>query len=220
MAGKTRYGGQEHLASNAAILLKVAQTMARLGIAPFPRNYELFYEAMSGHNTALTRDLTALGTHPSQPQIEQIGNAHQLPGFAAIAADEIRADTGRALASLVHTLNDSIGKREAFAALLHGFITRLESDPVARMSDFAEEAGRLKNALATFEREEKNLAHSMQETATRLRGAQSDVEALREVTTRDPVTGLANRIAFSAKLAALYDPVSYTHLTLPTTPYV
>ncbi|OBZ96168.1 hypothetical protein ADU59_07345 [Pararhizobium polonicum] len=192
-------------AQNAAILLKVAQTMAKLGIAPFPRNYELFYEALCGHNPALTRDAAALGNQPTQSQIEQIGVKHHLTGFTAIAADAIRADTARSIAAMSQTLNGGIAKTEAFAALLRDFIGRLESDPVAGMSDFADDAGRLRDAVSVFEREERAFAATMNETAAQLGNLRNDIETMRKASMRDPVTGLANRIAFAAKLAALYD---------------
>ena len=195
-------GNQAH---NAAILLKVAQTMAKLGVAAFPRNYELFYEALSGSHPQLTRDVAALGAHPAQNQIEQVGIKYHLSGFAAIEADTIRADTARSISSASHALKDSIAKKEVFAAMLRSFITRLETDPVAGMSDFAEDAARLRDAVAVFEREEKAFAAAMNETVTQLGGIDSDIETMRKASTRDPVTGLPNRIAFSAKLTALFD---------------
>jgi len=203
MEDKSRQDG--HLAQNAAVLLKLAQTMAKLGVAPVPRNYELFFEALSGQNQALTRAVAALGSHPSQSRIEEIGVKYHLPGFAAIATDTIRADTARAISALNHGLKNSIAKKEAFATLLRHFIGRLETDPVAGMSDFADDAGRLRDAVTAFEREERAFAISMGETVAQLGGIGSDIGAMRKASTRDPVTGLANRIAFSARLAALYD---------------
>jgi diguanylate cyclase len=40
---------------------RIALAMRRLGIPGLPRNYELIYEAYSGANPALTRELQALG---------------------------------------------------------------------------------------------------------------------------------------------------------------
>lgn len=205
MAEKPRQDGSEHPAHNAAVLLKVAQTMAKLGVAAFPRNYELFYEALSGQNAALVRDVASLGAQPAQHRIDAIGVKYDLSGFAAIAMDNTRADTARAISTLSHGLKASIAKKEAFTALLRHFIDRLEADPVAGMSDFADDAHRLRDAVTAFEREERALAVSINETIAELGGIGSDIEIMRKASTRDPVTGLANRIAFSAKLAALYD---------------
>ncbi|CAN7461704.1 GGDEF domain-containing protein [Pararhizobium sp. LjRoot235] len=203
MADKFRQDG--HQAQNAAVLLKVAQTMAKLGIAPFPRNYELFYDALCRQNAALTRDVASLGAEPAQSRLDEVGIKHHLPGFAAIATENIRTDAAQTISAINHGLNNSIAKKEAFAALLRQFISRLETDPVAGMSDFADDAGRLRDAVTAFEREERALAVSMNETIAELGGIVSDIEIMRKASTRDPVTGLGNRIAFSAKLAALYD---------------
>ena len=140
-----------------------------------------------------------------QNQIEQIGVKYHLSGFAAIEADTIRAETARSISAVSHALKDSIAKKEVFAAMLRSFITRLETDPVAGMSDFADDAARLRDAVAVFEREERAFANAMNETVTQLGGIDSDIETMRKAATRDPVTGLPNRIAFSAKLTALYD---------------
>lgn len=205
MANRTRQDGNDHPAQNAAVLLKVAQTMAKLGIAPFPRNYELVYEALCGQNSALTRDVAGLGVHPAQTRIEEIGIKHHLAGFSAAAADTIRADAAHAISALNHGLKNSIAKKEAFAALLDRFIGRLESDPVAGMTDFADDAARLRNAATAFEREERAFAVTMADTVAQLGGIGGEIEAMRKASNRDPITGLANRIAFSARLAALYD---------------
>ncbi|HTO30235.1 MAG TPA: hypothetical protein VL202_03490, partial [Pararhizobium sp.] len=154
MAEKTRNDGNH--SQNAAILLKVAQTMAKAGVAAFPRNYELFYEALSGHNPKLTRDFVGLGAHPAQNQLEQIGIKHHLAGFAAIEADGIRTETAHAISAISHALKDSIANKDAFAAMLRAFIGRLGTDPVAGMSDFPDDATRLRDAVAVSEREERS----------------------------------------------------------------
>ena len=41
---------------------QITYAMRSMGVAPIPRNYELFYEAYIGSNPALTRDLAALGS--------------------------------------------------------------------------------------------------------------------------------------------------------------
>ena len=45
---------------------QVTFAMRSMGVAPIPRNYELFYEAYIGSNPALTRELSALGSNATQ----------------------------------------------------------------------------------------------------------------------------------------------------------
>ncbi|MGO8168878.1 GGDEF domain-containing protein, partial [Rhizobium ruizarguesonis] len=40
---------------------QITYAMRSMGVAPIPRNYQLFYEAHIGSNPALTRELAALG---------------------------------------------------------------------------------------------------------------------------------------------------------------
>ncbi|HTO32544.1 MAG TPA: GGDEF domain-containing protein, partial [Pararhizobium sp.] len=89
--------------------------------------------------------------------------------------------------------------------MLRALIGRLATDPVDGMSDFADDAARLRDAVAVFEREERSFASTMNDAVTQLGGIDSDIEAMRKAATRDPVTGLPNRIAFSARLGALYE---------------
>ena len=48
-------------AQNPDVAGQITYAMRSMGVAPIPRNYELFYEAYIGSNPALTRDLAALG---------------------------------------------------------------------------------------------------------------------------------------------------------------
>ena len=188
-----------------AILLKVTQAMARLGVAACPRNYELFHMALSGRNSALTRDMAALGGHPDQAVLDQVGIKYHLPGFLALAGETIRMDMARSVSALSRSLGEDIGRKQGFAGALRDFISRLETDPVAGMSDFAEEAGRLRDAAAAFERAERAAIERLSEALAELGRLHEDAEVLRKAATRDPVTGLANRAAFSARLLDLYD---------------
>lgn len=44
------------------IAAQVSYAMRQMGVAPIPRNYELFYEAYIGSNPRLTKDLASLGS--------------------------------------------------------------------------------------------------------------------------------------------------------------
>ncbi len=52
---------------------QITYAMRSMGVAPIPRNYELFYEAYIGSNPALTRDLAALGSHATQQELDALG---------------------------------------------------------------------------------------------------------------------------------------------------
>jgi len=204
MAGQKEQDGTRGSAQNAVLLLKVAQTMSKLGISPLPRNYELFYEALSGQSLSLSRDMAALGAGASQAQLDQIGTRHNLLGHSMLAADKARAGAAETIAALSKTLQKHIAKKESFSASLQTFIARLESDPVAGMSDFADDAHRFGHAAAALLKEERAFAGAVEEIAGQLRDTTVSLDTSRKALTRDPVTGLPNRAAFSVRLAALF----------------
>ncbi len=204
MARQAERGGNPGSAQNAAMLLKVAQTMSKLGVAPLPRNYELFYEALAGHQPALLQDMTALGSGATQAQLDQIGTRHNLVAHSALAAEKARASAAGAVAELAKKLQTNIETKKSFSASLQAFLDRLDADPVVGMSDFASDATRFGYAAAALLKEEQAFALQVEEIAGQLRDTTADIDASRKALTRDPVTGLPNRTAFSMRLASLF----------------
>lgn len=186
MAEQAKGDGKEHMAHHAAVLLKVTQTMARRGIAPFPRNYELFYEALSGRNRALTKDVAALGAQPAQGQLEAIGAKYHLPGFAATTAH-----TAEAISKATGILTETLAKKKALVDLLQ------DIQPA-----FSAEASEAVGAAA---REETAAIRMLNEAVKQLGALKSTMGAAQNLTLLDPVTGLPNRLAFSAKVGALFE---------------
>lgn len=204
MAGQTEQDGMRGSAQNAALLLKIAQTMAKLGISPLPRNYELFYEALSGQSRSLSRELAALGAGASQAQLDAIGTRHNLVGHAPLAAEKARAGAADAIAELQLRLQKNIATKTRFSESLQAFIARLESDPVTGMSDFTNDAVRFGYAATALLKEEQAFAGMVESISGQLRDTSADLAASRKALTRDPVTGLPNRTAFSLRLASLF----------------
>src|SRR5690349_20110161 len=66
---------------------KIAEHMARLNIAGSPRNYELLHEAGCGRNTALATDISALGSHPAQARLDELGLKYRLVSHCGLAAE-------------------------------------------------------------------------------------------------------------------------------------
>src|SRR5262249_28705598 len=61
---------------SADITMTVALTMRQMGVLGLPRNYEIFYDALSGSNPELCTELVALGTRPRQEDLDQIGRKY------------------------------------------------------------------------------------------------------------------------------------------------
>ncbi|WP_158665096.1 GGDEF domain-containing protein [Ensifer adhaerens] len=192
-------------ARQAAIILKVAHAMASHGIAALPRNYELFYEALSGRLPQLSRELAALGSNPQQDALDALGLKHHLVSHAALAADRTRAAGQETLGEIAGKLRLALLQKQAFKDELDHFAGRLAADPVAALSEFADDAARLRDAAGRLTNEESALQHALETSARRLAELEGDLAESRRSLTRDPATGLPNRLALTAKLDAILE---------------
>ncbi|MDK1489075.1 diguanylate cyclase [Sinorhizobium sp. 7-81] len=192
-------------ARNAAIIQKLAHSMMRLGVAALPRNYELIYEALSGHMPQLSHDLATLGPEPTQEALDYLGIKHKLTGHSALAADRARAEAQAVLGELTAMFRDASARKYAFSDQMKRFVSRLASDPVATMSEFADEAALLRDAAGLLMNEENALRTALETHRQRLAELEGDLEESRMGLNRDRLTGLPNQAALSKKLAALFD---------------
>ena len=51
---------------------QIIYAVRSMGVAPIPRNYQLFYDAYIGANPDLTRELAALGSRATQEELDDI----------------------------------------------------------------------------------------------------------------------------------------------------
>jgi diguanylate cyclase len=192
-------------ARQAAIILKVAHAMSAHGVAALPRNYELFYEALSGRLPQLSRELPELGHNPQQDLLDALGLKHHLVSHAALAADRARAAAQEALADMASTLKLALAQKQSFKTELDHFAGRLAADPVVGLSEFADDAARLREAAGRLMNEENALQHALETSAQRMAELERDLAESHRSLTRDPATGLPNRLALTAKLDSILE---------------
>ncbi|OLP58530.1 hypothetical protein BJF93_16855 [Xaviernesmea oryzae] len=191
-------------ASPHAAVVKVGQVLAQLKIAPSPRNYELIFEAMSGENPDLAAEILALGHQPPQAHLDEIGMRHKLPGHLSLVIDATRAQAAQTIQALDQPLSDSLTVRDQLGQQLHRFLDRLDRDPVAGMSEFADEARALRRMVAQLRDKEERVARALDETAQALDAFNTGIAEARRMALRDSLTGLPNRMALSVKLASVF----------------
>jgi diguanylate cyclase len=78
---------------NTDIASAVVAAMRQLGVLGLPRNYEIFYEALSGTNRELSLAVVSLSNRPTQDELDKIGRAffaqNHGPGIVEHARDVI-----------------------------------------------------------------------------------------------------------------------------------
>src|ERR1044072_7891461 len=70
---------------------QITYAMRSMGVAPIPRNYELFYEAYIGSNPALTRDLAALGSNATQQDLDALAAQYFSPHNPGRMFDDVHS---------------------------------------------------------------------------------------------------------------------------------
>lgn len=193
------------LARSAAVLAKIAQLMTRLEIAAIPRNYSLLHEALTGSNTALGREITALGKAPAQEALDAIGVRNGLPDHNSLVLGHSATDLMRTIAALAAEAESERQKRTNAVTQVNHLLGRLKADPVMAMTDFAGQAGLLVAAVEALIGSESAHCQRLDALVARLENVAAGAAASETALLHDPITGLANRTALMNRLVAAYD---------------
>ncbi|WP_313612824.1 GGDEF domain-containing protein [Rhizobium sp.] len=177
---------------NGLVVTRITQFIGKMNIAPLPRNYELIYEILSGHNPAMGRDILALGNAPQQHEIDIIGQRHNLPGFSRIEAEQMAATAFETLNQISARLEAGLQRSETFVTSLaeedHDEPPSLER--LAQMGDIREE--------------QTSLKHFISMGLMKIREVEKRRAELQANSLRDALTALPNRPAFLEKLEDLF----------------
>ncbi|MBR0555244.1 diguanylate cyclase [Ciceribacter sp. L1K23] len=189
---------------NPDIGAQISYAMRSMGIAPIPRNYELFYEAYIGSNPALSRELAALGSQATQEELDAIGQQYfssQHGRMVETAHDRIAAE----LDSLLRLLRQEQNSLESYSRLLGETYSRINSKNNAS-------ADILRSAITILtEATEGTMAHGEQtvESVTRksheMDMVRKELDEYKRIANTDSLTRLSNRRAFDDRLATVYD---------------
>ncbi len=178
---------------NGLVVTRITQFIGKMNIAPLPRNYELIYEILSGHNPAMGRDILALGNAPQQHEIDIIGQRHNLPGFSRIEAEQMAA-------TAFETLNQISARLEAGLQRSETFVTSLAEED----HDKPPSLERLAQLMGDIREEQISLKHFISMGLMKIREVEKRRAELQATSLRDALTALPNRPAFLEKLEELF----------------
>lgn len=182
----------------------VTQHMAKLEVNGLPRNYELFHEALSGTDPALSREVLALSALPSQAVLDEIGLRHQVSSFVALTTPRSRDHEIRLLTELRDKMSSGVTQKQGFTRVLEAVARSLREDNNAGPSDILAEIEYLSVSLSDAVVAETELEEILKSGVARLVKAESDIAAARTLTMRDRLTSLPNHAAFAERLEKLY----------------
>ena len=182
------------------VIYKVIRTIITSGVIPLPRNYELFYEMLSGQNKALARDLLKLPHNPDQKLLDRMGEKYDLPGFSNIKAKINATHHSDLLAKLNVRLLKSVKQAEAIFQVC---------------SELKEPAPTLLKALQELRKEQHDLQNFINDEASKILIPDTHDDSIAPIATRDILTGLPNRLLFTEKMSELFqDPNNLSHASL------
>lgn len=184
---------------------KIAEHMARLNIAGLPRNYELLHEAVCGRNTALATDISALGNHPAQARLDELGLKYRLVSHCGLAAETAGAEASKLLREAADRLSDGLKQKYAFARAAETLLQSLSGNSEQGLDAFMSEMEYLASSLASVLAAETELEAKLLSDVERIEALERGVAAVQAASITDLLTGLPNRIALSNAIGELYE---------------
>ncbi|SCB07677.1 hypothetical protein [Rhizobium lusitanum] len=93
----------------------IGRFMTRRKVRNLPRNYQLFHEALYGQDRCLASEIEALGPHPSQSKLDEIGLKHRLVSHCGLVARKSESDAADMLREVADQLAKGLKKKRHFA---------------------------------------------------------------------------------------------------------
>lgn len=192
-------------AEAADSLQKVAHAMSRLNVPGLPRNYELFHEALFGHDAGLTREIAALNAPPSQLLLDQIGLKYRLPSHCGVAEETVQRGAEGVLKSLTAQISAGMDHKKSFTRALETIVRSIREDESRGLRDLLEELDFLSSAATDLLVSENVLSQRLNDGLEQIQASAKAALAANAAMLRDRLTHLPNRIAFTNRLSALYE---------------
>lgn len=191
--------------ASATDIQKVTQHMMRLNVAGLPRNYGLFYEALIGLNAGLAQDIAALGPHPQQEALDELGLRYRLVGHYGLVGDRSRIEASRILKETAERLAEGRLHHRAFTRACETILkSALGQQDHQSLADFMAEVEYLASSLSAVLAAEQTIGTRLDEDIERLTALERGISAVQAAAVTDRITGLPNRIGFNRALDDLY----------------
>lgn len=184
----------------------VVATMHKRGISGLPRNYELVYEALNKSNITLTREFAALGSQPSQGDLDAIGmkyfSHHHHGGVVDNAQEKISGE----LDDLLGKLNKENSTLKVYNQVLDENAARLNHmSENPRNKDILSVTAELAQATGDKIENSKAIIDRVMEAAKELAQVKEQLDEYKSIANTDPLTQLPNRRAFDDAMSKVYD---------------
>lgn len=185
------------------IAAQITYAMRSMGVAPIPRNYELFYEAFIGSNPALSRELAALGSRANQDELDAIGQQY-FGHHQSRAMETVHARILGELDALLRVLRKEQTSLESYNRLLGETYSRINSKSSNSADILRSAISILTEATGSTMAHGEDTVGQMVQRSQEMDEVRRELDEYKRIANTDSLTRIANRRAFDEKLASVY----------------
>lgn len=187
------------------VVATIVATMRQMGVAGFPRNYEIFYEALTGSNSELAMDLVSLSKRPTQGELDELGQKHFGQNHGHRIVEQAREIIAHELEDIAKLLRVERSSLERYGEILHETSNGLANPRVVTRDIVAKIASVMAVATETTLSHGRQLASSLGEKTIELENVKSKLEEYKKLADTDALTQVLNRRAFDKQIAEIYN---------------
>jgi diguanylate cyclase len=180
-------------------------TMRQMGVMALPRNYEIFYEALSGSNPKLSLEVIALGNRPTQDQLDQIGRKYFAQNHSQSIVENAREAIAKELEDIAGILRSERNHIERYGQILDQTADGLNGRSAISRELLQKIAGVMSTATNSTIDHGKQVASTLSEKSAELESVKSKLEEYKKLADTDPLTLIWNRRAFDKQIAKVYN---------------
>ncbi|MDK1386713.1 GGDEF domain-containing protein [Sinorhizobium sp. 8-89] len=187
------------------IAAQVTHAMRMMGVAPIPRNYELYYEAYLGSNPQLSKELAALGSRATQEELDAIGAQYFSHIHHPNGIERAHNTLAAKLTELVNLLKDEQYALENYNKVLDEAYLNMTSKSAASADILRHAIGILTEATVDTMNQGKERVQNVVQKSFEMEVIRQELDEYKRIANTDSLTRLANRRAFDDTLAAVYN---------------
>ncbi len=181
--------------------LRIANAMHKLGVHGSPKNYEIFYDALTGINPELNSEFWALGQNISQDQLDDLRKKYYNQVDGGELSERVIEMLTQNVSETLTVLQDGQDSISAYGRVLDKTSDRVKSDTNLPPETFLRVIEVLAHATgSTLNRGRKALS-SMIEKSDELKELESELKEYKRLADTDALTGVWNRRAFDQQLS-------------------
>ncbi len=182
----------------------VLLTMRQLGVVALPRNYEIFYEALSGSNRELSLEVVSLSKRPTQDDLDRIGRKYFASHHDTGIVEHARQTIARELEEIASILRNERSHVEKYGRVLGQTAEGLNGRLVSK--ELLQKIVEVMSTATTSTIDHgKQVASALSDKSNELENVKSKLEEYKRLANTDQLTQIWIRRAFDREIADIYN---------------